>query len=265
MATKTFDMIVVRHGEGFHNLGTHTRNELEFTNDDRPKTINSSLTKKGLLQANLVADRLKDTAFDLAITSDLKRATQTAEAIEKSNDSIKELVTWRLVRERCLGDFEGVQEVYKALRIVENAVSDRDYLTWRPPNGESVQDLRQRITSFLQEVQKAALSIPVDSPSILVSTHGLFMDELYYVISNGEYGKSLPMEMPGYQNTGIAHYKLTSIQGNVTAPILKRVDCLIRSCANHLENHDAQYKFCRGGCHGTEDDENLRNMDEQPR
>ena len=49
MATKTFDMIAVRHGEGFHNLGTHTKNELEFTSDDRPKTINSSLTKKGLL------------------------------------------------------------------------------------------------------------------------------------------------------------------------------------------------------------------------
>ena len=110
MATKTFDIIVLRHGEGFHNLGTYTKNDLEFTSDDRPKTINSSLTEKGLLQANLVAERLKDTVFDLAITSDLKRATQTAEAIKKKNDSIKELVTWRLVRERCLGDFEGVQE-----------------------------------------------------------------------------------------------------------------------------------------------------------
>ena len=62
------------------------------------------------------AHRLKNTKFDLAITSDLKRAMQTAEAIQKKNNSIDELVCWKIVRERCLGDFEGVHEHYIALR-----------------------------------------------------------------------------------------------------------------------------------------------------
>ena len=78
------------------------------------------------------------------------------------------------------------------LRTVENAVADRDYLTWRPPKGESVVDLRNRIKEFLQEIQKEALKLPSDSPVILISSHGLFMDELYYVTSTSGYGQTLP-------------------------------------------------------------------------
>ena len=55
----------VRHGQGFHNLGIHAREELEFTEDETLKTMNSSLTEKGLDQARLAADRLRDTKFDL--------------------------------------------------------------------------------------------------------------------------------------------------------------------------------------------------------
>ena len=95
------------------------------------------------------------------------------------------------------------------LRTVENAVADRDYLTWRPPKGESVFDLRNRIKEFLQKIQKEALKLASDSPVILVSSHGLFMDELYYVTSTSGYGQTLPKKMPGYQNTGIAEYIFT--------------------------------------------------------
>ena len=173
---KTFTLIVVRHGEGFHNLGTHSRNDLVFTDDETFKTINSCLTEKGLMQAKLVANRLQDIKFDLAISSDLKRAMQTAEAIKEKNDSINELIYWRIVRERCIGNFEGVVEHYRALRTVENAVEDRDYLTWRPPNGESVVDLRRRVNCFLDEIKKEAMKLPVESTCILISSHGLFMD-----------------------------------------------------------------------------------------
>ena len=57
MTKKTFGIIIVRHGQGFHNLGIYSRDELVFTNDDKFSTLNSSLTEKGLMQANLVADR----------------------------------------------------------------------------------------------------------------------------------------------------------------------------------------------------------------
>ena len=262
---KKFTLMMVRHGEGIHNLGIHARNDLEFTDDLNLRAINCALTEKGLMQANLVADRLKSTNFDLAISSDLKRAMQTAEAIMNKNDSINELISWRIVRERCLGEFEGITELYRALRVVENAVSDREYLTWSPPNGESVIDLRNRIMEFLQELQKAAMKVPSDFPIILVSSHGLFMEELYYVLSTSEYGKTIPKKMPGYQNTGISQYNFTTSLSNNNECILEDVECTIFSCANHLENHDQNYMLCRGGCHGVKDDVKIREIDEQPR
>merc|ERR1712038_1190065 len=54
------------------------------------------------MQANLLGERLKDIKFNFTITSDLKRASQTAEAIMKKNESVKNLNTWKIVRERCL-------------------------------------------------------------------------------------------------------------------------------------------------------------------
>ena len=45
----------------------------------------------------------------------------------------------------------------------------------------------------------------------------------------------------------------------------EKVECPILSCAKHLENHDTNYEFCRGGCCGVVDEENARKIDEQPR
>ena len=245
---KKFTLIIVRHGEGFHQL-PHTKDDLEFTDELHLKTINSALTEKGLMQASRVADRFKNMEFDLAISSDLKRARQTAEAIMYKNASITNLKIWRIVRERCLGDIAG-NGLELFTTTVEDAVPDRDYLTWKPPNGESVVDLRHRVVEFLQEIQKEAMAISVDSPVILVSSHGLFMKELYRVLSTSEAGRTLPRNRPRYQNTGFAQYDfITSLNEN-SENVLEEVNCSILSCANHLENYDPEYLSRRGGCHG---------------
>ena len=36
---KQFTLIIVRHGEGYHNLHTLSRDELVFTNDEHLKTL----------------------------------------------------------------------------------------------------------------------------------------------------------------------------------------------------------------------------------
>ena len=262
---KSFTLIIVRHGEGFHNLHTLSREELEFTNDEHPRTLNSCLTEKGLLQASLLGERLKDERFDVAITSDLKRATQTAEAIMKRNESIDRLKTWKIVRERCLGEFEGDVDLHRSLRIVEKAVKGRDSLTFRPPGGESVHDLRDRILHFLQDLQNEVIKIPSKCPTILVSSHGLFMDELYHLISEKEYSKNIPKECPGYQNTGVAKYVFCITNKNETQISINHVECPIRSCAIHLKDQDEKYEFCRGGCHGIPDEQVIKEMNDQPR
>ena len=98
--------------------------------------------------AGLVAARLSTTRIDLAISSDLKRARQTGEAIVAANNSVDELLEWDVVRERRVG--RGL-DLLAALLTVEQAVEDREYLTWRPPGGgESVVDLRNRAREFLR-------------------------------------------------------------------------------------------------------------------
>ena len=225
----------VRHGQGFHNLGIHGREDLEFTEEETLRTMNSSLTEKGLNQAKLAGERLKDTIFDLAISSDLKRAKQTAKAIVDANNSIDTFEEWRLVRERCVGDFEGREDVDAALITVEKAVDDRNTLTWRPPNGESVVDLRNRIKQFLSQAQAIAMSSPTEVPMILVVSHGAFMTELYYLLSESDVAKDIKKTTPKYQNTGIAQYRFRTKQLDDNHNYsLEEVGCDILSCAKHL-------------------------------
>ena len=233
--SKDFKVMFVRHGQGFHNLGIHAREELEFTEEETLRTMNSSLTEKGLNQAKLAGKRLKDTKFDLAISSDLKRAKQTAKAIVDANNSIDTFEEWRVVRERCVGDFEGREDVDAALIIVEKAVVDRNTLTWRPPNGESVVDLRNRIKLFLSQVQAVAMSCSTEVPMILVVSHGAFMNELYYLLSESDVAKDIEKKTPKYQNTGIAqyHFRTKKLDENDNHA-LEEVRCDIFSCAEHL-------------------------------
>lgn len=246
--SKEFKITFVRHGQGFHNLGVYAREDLEFTEDETLKTMNSSLTEKGLNQARLVGEKLKNTKFDVAISSDLKRAKQTAKAIVDANNFIDTFEEWRVVRERCVGEFEGREDVDASLITVEKAVADRNTLTWRPPNGESVVDVRNRIKKFLNQIQAIAMSSSSDVPMILVVSHGAFMTELYYLLSESNVAKGIEKMTPKYQNTGIAqyHFRMKSLEVDQDQTrarsqqheshnySLEEVRCDILSCADHL-------------------------------
>ena len=250
MASKEFKLLLIRHGQGFHNLGIYGREELEFTEDETLKTMNSSLTEKGLNQARLVGERLKDKKFDLVISSDLKRAKQTAQIIVDLNHSIDHFEEWKDVRERCVGDFEGNEVVDSALITVEKAVQNRNYLTWRPPNGESVVDLRIRIKQVLKKVQLLALKSSTDIPMIVIVSHAAFMNELYYLLSEECFPQAIsPEKEPKYHNTGISQYHFTTCINLENAEWgIEEAKCEIFSCGSHLRNEDSSYKGCSTGC-----------------
>ena len=250
---KTFKLIIVRHGEAVHNVAPASLSESDFfkSTEQNLKVMDCHLTEKGQVQAGFVAERLKDYKFDLAITSDMKRTTKTAEAIMKRNDSIEKLKSWPVLRERCRGDFQYQSELKSAVITLEMAASDRDYMTWRPPNGESLNEFRGRVRKFLREIQKEAEKIAVECPVILAVSHGFFMQELYQILSNSEYGYTLSKIEPDYPNTAIAQYSFTYRLDNNNSTYFNKVECSILSCTKHLLNHDDNYDGrCRGGCHG---------------
>merc|ERR1712126_468678 len=121
--------------------------------------MNSPLTKLGQQQACLLANRLSKTKFHLALASDLSRAWDTALAILAVNPSLDDVKECRLLRARNAGIFEGDRVLFNAQSMVENAVEDRDLLTWRIPEGDSVFDLRESVRACIHLVQVEALAL----------------------------------------------------------------------------------------------------------
>ncbi len=65
-------LYIVRHGETDHNINKIIQGHL-----------NTPLNSNGIIQAQKIANRLKDINFDIIYSSDLSRAKTTAEEINK--------------------------------------------------------------------------------------------------------------------------------------------------------------------------------------
>ena len=184
--------------------------------------------------------------IDLAISSDLKRARQTGEAIVENNETVEELLEWRVVRERCLGDVEFVSEAFEDLRAAERAVAvqDRESLTRRPPNGESVVDLRNRVRMFLDMLMAEVRKLERKDPTIVVASHGMFMKELYYCLVSSR-GKAMAREAPHHGNTSIAQYRISYAVDSGGVGVVVGADCEIRTCARHLTTPGYTHRISR--------------------
>jgi broad specificity phosphatase PhoE len=233
MAEKAVTLVVVRHGQATHNLDTFRPEQIVWTEEPKMPFMNSPLTEEGRVQAGLVARRLADTKFHLGLASDLARAWDTAQAIAGLNSSVGEVEPCRLLRERNAGMMEGDHELVLAQWTVENAVEDRELLSWRIPGGESVVDLRVRVRAFLALAGTRALALEMEHPVLLVATHYVFMHELYHVLAE-EFGPH--KRKPRTPNTGVDQYTLTVRPGEDGSPRLERVTFDLISCGRHLQD-----------------------------
>ena len=231
MTAAQVTLVCVRHGQADHNVEGEKKN-IQFTEEEKP-TLNTNLTEVGRQQADLVAKRLSTQKFDFAVSSDLKRAKDTANAIASLNDTIDTVVEWKSVRERCLGIFEGNPYLYRAQLMVEGAIEDKDLLTWRIPNGESIVDLKLRIEEFLCQLMKKAQTLPSSEPTILVVSHALFLRELHHVLSSFcSSGPMFGMTDVYYPNTGVSQYR---IGFGLAEEDIVQAECQVYACGDHLE------------------------------
>ena len=241
MARKEFTIVVVRHGEATHNLDTFQRQDLVLTAepDSSLPIMNSPLTELGHQQALLLAKRLAKTKFHLGLASDLTRAWDTAQSILAANPSLDDVKECRFLRARNAGIFEGDRALFNAQSMVENAVEDRDLLTWRIPEGDSVLDLRESVRACLNLVQVEALAlIEVENPTILLSTHDVWMHELYHILSETSVslGGEKRSKKPRTPNTGLDRYILTTWRGeDGQEPVLEKIVFDLISCGRHLD------------------------------
>lgn len=187
----------VRHGKSTSNrdglIGGHKDFELD---------------SEGIKQAELLSERLKEEEFDEIITSDLVRASKTAEIINKNHG--KEIVLDETLREQNWGYLEGEQA-----SILNEKYSGPEYfLNKRPKRGESILEYKEKVENRFEELLQE-----YNGKKILVVSHGGFIKLALMYFFNEELENH-------------SKYK----QGNTALSILdvKNKELILNNCEKHL-------------------------------
>ena len=145
------DIHVVRHGQSTWNAVRRIQGQ----------TMHVPLTTVGEQQAQRAAGQLAGCGARAVFSSDLRRAVQTALPIAERLGA--PLTLDPDLRERSLGEFEG-QHSEEVWSSAHDAWGDP---SWRPPGGESVEDVCMRVTRFLDQFRTIQ-----DRAPVVVVTHG---------------------------------------------------------------------------------------------
>jgi broad specificity phosphatase PhoE len=146
-------LFLIRHGQTEWNNGSRAQGHTDI-----------ALDETGLRQSQLAGEALRNEGIEAVISSDLRRSRQTADPIAKAA-GVGLTLDPRL-RERTFGDWEGdmYAEVGERMQALgkEGGLSLFDV---RPPNGESVRDVWDR-------VGPAAAEIKAGNKTTAVVSHG---------------------------------------------------------------------------------------------
>jgi broad specificity phosphatase PhoE len=202
---------VVRHGETPGNAAR------VFQTPETP------LSARGVRQAERLARRLADEGIGHILTSDLVRATMTAERLEAATGAA--VTCDPLLQERNFGDIRGT------------AYADLDFDAfapdYAPPGGEDWTTFHARVVRAWARIREAAVET---RGHLAVVTHGLVCISLvqnHFTLPSGE---TVP--------TSFANTALTVVDG--TPPwTVRRLNCTA-----HLEGSDASEDLSSGSCSG---------------
>jgi 2,3-bisphosphoglycerate-dependent phosphoglycerate mutase len=153
-------LVIVRHGQSAWNL------ENRFTG-----WVDVDITDKGEAEAKNAGEKLKAEVFDLAYTSDLKRAQRTLSIIlgEIGQSNIP-TTKHQALNERHYGDLQGANKAETAAKYGEDQVH-----IWRrsydvaPPNGESLKDTADRVIPYFEAEIAPQLKA---GKNIIITAHG---------------------------------------------------------------------------------------------
>ena len=163
-------LIVLRHGESVWNK------ENKFTG-----WVDVGLSEKGEQEALLAGKKLQKYNFDNVITSDLKRTKKTAILLLKERPlEEKEKIIFTVsseVKERSYGDLAGIvkSELKETYGEEQMRIWRRSYYE-RPPGGESLEDVKNRIGPFYNEFILPLLNA---GKNVLLVSHGNSLRALF--------------------------------------------------------------------------------------
>ena len=151
---------LIRHGQTDWNLDRKLQGQTDIPLNDN-----------GREQAEDAAKEISKLKIDRIISSDLLRAKETAEIINKKIG--KEISFDKRLREVNFGDYER-----KLIETIKD--EDWDVFNQNPEkkNGESRKHVYERVKSFLQEIN--------EEENVLVVTHGGALRMMLYYAGNKE-------------------------------------------------------------------------------
>lgn len=153
-------LYVARHGQTNYN-------DQGLCNSD-PRT-DVHLTEMGTKQAENLANNLKDININQIFVSELKRTKQTADIVNQfHNAPIK--VDARLNDNRSGYEDKHFSEYYAALDKADNR------WTVRFNDGESLEDVKERVRNFLDELKGK------DYNSVLIVTSMVIVQAIYRIL-----------------------------------------------------------------------------------
>jgi alpha-ribazole phosphatase len=164
--------ILIRHGETIWNRESRYHGQADVPLND-----------EGRIQARKLSERLKNERIDVIYASDLQRAVETAETIAKPH-SLK-VNTVKEMRELSLGIWEGFKynEIQKKWpEEFEKWGKDPHFV--KPPSGESLSELCDRVSGFLRKAAEKHIR-----ENVAIVTHAGPIRALLAVILGLEKGK----------------------------------------------------------------------------
>ena len=136
-------LILVRHGQSLYNEANLLTGH-----------VDTKLSKAGFIEANTVGDELKSKSirFDYAFTSSLSRCVETTNIILEKTFSVCDVTNVNRLIERDCGDLSGVDKSEAMLKMGERKFrAMRRSFDIPYPNGESFDDVTNRMISWVQE------------------------------------------------------------------------------------------------------------------
>ncbi|KAL5489968.1 hypothetical protein ACEPAI_4801 [Sanghuangporus weigelae] len=149
-------VLIVRHGETNENREGIIQGQMDTVlNDD------------GVIQAHLCADALKGVDFEVAITSDLKRAAQTAKVLLLHHPKTP-LFKDKGLRERYMGELQGVKiGQYDKTKLPKSVETGPQFT-------------RRAIEWWMETIERKLPTLPIQprTYNILIISHGAFIATL---------------------------------------------------------------------------------------
>ncbi|MHA1309408.1 MAG: histidine phosphatase family protein [Candidatus Helarchaeota archaeon] len=179
---KVLKIYLFRHGET-----TFNRDKI-FTG-----WLDPELTQKGIKQAELIAEKLKDKEFKVAYCSHLTRSKHTLNIVLKYHKDVEIIVDDRII-ERSYGDLQGRKhaDYIKEVGKKQFDIIHRSYDV-PPPNGESIKMVEKRVNEFIKDL---LIKMKKEKISVAISAHGNSMRPFRRYFENLTIEEMIKLENP---------------------------------------------------------------------